>query len=192
MVTLSKIYTRTGDEGTTRLGDNSEVAKTAPRVACYGATDEVNCVIGMALTCELPAASAALLRGVQNDLFDLGADLCLPESADGGGTALRVTSAQVERLESAIDEINADLKPLSSFVLPGGSTASAWLHMARAVCRRAERNVWLLRETEAVNANVTLYLNRLSDLLFVMARNENRRGQGDVLWDPGRFAAETE
>ena len=192
MVTLSKIYTRSGDEGTTRLGDNSEVSKTSPRVACYGATDEVNCVIGLVLACDLPPRGVALLRTVQNDLFDLGADLCLPEEAEGGDQALRVTGAQVERLEAAIDEINAGLEPLNSFVLPGGSSASAWLHMARAVCRRAEVSVWALRETVDINDNIALYLNRLSDLLFVMARDANGRGRGDVLWDPGRFAEETE
>lgn len=190
MVTLSKIYTRTGDQGTTRLGNNEEVAKTHPRVECYGTTDEVNSVIGLALTCDLPPRTAALLRSVQNDLFDLGADLCLPEDAADGGSALRMTAGHIEKLETAIDEINANLEPLNSFVLPGGSRASSWLHLARTVCRRAERSVWALRETETVNEHVTLYLNRLSDLLFVMARNENGHGRDDVLWDPGRFRRE--
>ena len=188
MVTLSKIYTRTGDKGSTRLGNNKSVAKTDPRVECCGATDELNSVLGLTLTCDLPSSTAQLLRSIQNDLFDVGADLCLPE--EKGDKGLRVSAAQVSRLESAIDQINENLEPLNSFLLPGGSTAASWLHLARAVCRRAERSVWHLREIEFVNENVTSYLNRLSDLLFVMARNENDLGRQDILWDPGRFRNE--
>lgn len=186
MVTLSKIYTRTGDHGTTRLGNNKEVSKTDLRVECCGEADELNCVLGLALNCELPPAIADLVASVQNDLFDLGADLCLPDGDEG----LRVAAQQVVRLEEAIDRINADLEPLNSFLLPGGSKAAALLHLARAVCRRAERRVWQLRETETVNENVSSYLNRLSDLLFVMARDSNDHGQADVLWKPGQFREE--
>jgi len=182
MVTLSKIYTRTGDNGTTRLGNNKTVSKTDLRVECCGAADELNCVLGLTLNGDLPPETAALLASVQNDLFDIGADLCLPD-----GEGLRVSLHQVSRLETAIDQINANLEPLNSFLLPGGSKTASWLHLARAVCRRAERRVWQLRETEAVNENVSSYLNRLSDLLFVMARNANDHGRADILWEPGRY-----
>ncbi len=183
MVTLSKIYTRTGDNGTTRLGNNEAVSKTDVRIECCGAVDELNCILGLALISDLPSAAADLVASIQNDLFDLGADLCLPD----GNTGLRVSARQVSRLEEAIDQINANLEPLNSFLLPGGSRAASWLHLARAVCRRAERRVWQLRETETVNENVSSYLNRLSDLLFVMARNANDHGRADILWEPGRF-----
>ena len=188
MVTLSKIYTRAGDGGTTRLGNNEAVSKTDLRVECCGEADELNCVLGLVLNYELSPAIANLVASVQNDLFDLGADLCLPDGDEG----LRVSAQQVVRLEEAIDRINAELQPLNSFLLPGGSKAAALLHLARAVCRRAERRVWQLRERETVNENVSSYLNRLSDLLFVMARDSNDHGQGDVLWKPGRFREEDE
>ena len=182
MVTLSKIYTRTGDNGTTRLGNNKTVSKTDLRVACCGEVDELNCILGLTLNCDLPPEAADLLASVQNDLFDVGGDLCLPD-----GDGLRVSARQVLRLEAAIDQINANIEPLNSFLLPGGSRAASFLHLARAVCRRAERQVWQLHEAEDVNESVSSYLNRLSDLLFVMARDSNDRGRADVLWEPGRF-----
>ena len=190
MVTLSKIYTRTGDQGKTRLGNNQPVSKTDLRVECCGAADELNSVLGLVLNCDLSQAAAEMLGSIQNDLFDLGADLCLPQ--EESDTGLRVTADQVSRLEMAIDEINANLEPLNSFVLPGGSNAASWLHLARAVCRRAERRVWQLRESETVNEQVSSYLNRLSDLLFVMAREANNSGRRDVLWEPGRFREKEE
>lgn len=184
MVYLSRIYTKTGDDGTTGLGDGSRVSKTDPRVAAYGSVDELNSVLGLLLT--LPQAEGELLTLVQNDLFDVGADLCVPPSGDEKLEArLRVQPAQTKRLEDAIDRLNADLAPLTSFVLPGGSPAAAWCHLARTVCRRAERDVIALHQSgAAVNAEVVAYLNRLSDLLFVLARAYNK-GRGDVLWRPG-------
>ena len=189
MVNLSRIYTRTGDAGKTRLGGGEEVAKTHARVEAYGAVDELNSVLGLALA----AGSAlgrhvAILRWVQNDLFDLGADLCRPrESGEAPPSALRILASQVMRVEQAIDEINTPLPTLDSFVLPGGTAASAWFHLARTVCRRAERRAWQLAEEDTVNEHSLIYLNRLSDLLFVMARAENSGpdGGGEVLWEPG-------
>lgn len=189
MVTLSRIYTKTGDRGDTALGDGQRVAKDHARVAAYGDVDELNATLGL-LAANCPDfAEAALVRGVQNDLFDVGADLCVPPPADGSeapGAALRVTAAQCERLERAIDRLNDPLPTLRSFVLPGGSPAAAWLHLARTVCRRAERGVVTLMRAEPVNPAVLVYLNRLSDLLFVMARAANAGGAGDVLWVPGQ------
>jgi cob(I)alamin adenosyltransferase len=151
-------------------------------VTAYGEIDELNSVLGIA-ACHAPE-SASLVRSIQNELFDAGADLCLP--ATDGESALRVRAEQVTRLEQEIDRLNERLQPLNSFVLPGGSVAAAWLHFARTVCRRAERAVVALVQTERLNPNVLVYLNRLSDLLFVMARVANRDGQGDVLWEPGK------
>jgi cob(I)alamin adenosyltransferase len=193
MVYLSRIYTKSGDKGDTGLGDGSRVPKDHPRVAAYGSVDELNSVLGLLLAyapAELDAAgSGELLRGIQNDLFDVGADLCVPLPVDGGkDTRLRVTAAQAERLEGAIDRLNATLQPLNSFVLPGGSLAAAWCHLARTVCRRAERDVVALLRTEAINPQVLIYLNRLSDLLFVLARACNGNGRNDVLWEPGKTA----
>jgi cob(I)alamin adenosyltransferase len=182
MVFLSRIYTKSGDGGETGLGDGSRVLKCSPRVTAYGEVDELNAVLGLA-ACHTPD-SASLLRSIQNDLFDVGADLCLP--AADGTSALRVRPEQVSGLEREIDRLNERLQPLNSFVLPGGSVAAAWLHFARTVCRRAERAVVTLIQVEQVNPNVLIYLNRLSDLLFVMARVANRDGQGDVLWEPGK------
>lgn len=188
MVFLSRIYTRTGDQGDTGLGDGSRVPKDHPRVAAYGSVDELNSVLGL-LACvnglKMPPWQA-MLAGIQNDLFDLGADLCVPpQEGEEPGKKLRVQTQQAERLERLIDQYNEGLGALRSFVLPRGSEASAWCHLARTVCRRAEREVVTLAHTEAVNPQVVVYLNRLSDLLFVLARVWNEQGKGDVLWVPG-------
>ena len=180
MVYLSRIYTKSGDAGDTGLGDGTRVPKDHPRVAAYGEVDELNAVLGLAVL-HAPA-DAELLRSIQNDLFDVGADLCVPGTDPA---ALRVTAAQAERLERAIDGVNERLQPLRSFVLPGGSAAAAWLHLARTVCRRAERAVVALGHAEPVNPQAVIYLNRLSDLLFVLARAANADGTADVLWVPG-------
>ena len=186
MVYLSRIYTKTGDDGTTALGDGSRVPKDHPRIAAYGTVDELNSVLGLALAARPPRAQADLLRSIQNDLFDVGADLCRPRKPDEkAGETLRVGEPYAGRLERAIDGLNVRLRPLRSFVLPGGKPLSAWLHLARTVCRRAEREVVTLRGREPVNPQVVIYLNRLSDLLFVMARAANRGGRDDVLWVPG-------
>jgi cob(I)alamin adenosyltransferase len=182
MVFLSRIYTRSGDAGETGLGDGSRVSKCSPRVTAYGEVDELNAVLGLS-ACHA-ADNESLLRTIQNDLFDVGADLCVPPG--GSEARLRVRPEQTTRLEREIDRLNERLQPLNSFILPGGSVAAAWLHFARTVCRRAERAVVTLTQTEAVNPSVLVYLNRLSDLLFVMARVANRDGQGDVLWEPGK------
>lgn len=189
MVRLTKIYTRTGDGGRTRLGDMSETGKTDPRVEAYGSVDEANAAIGVARAA-LAGGDAvnAILGRVQNELFDLGADLCVPDR----GTPLefeplRVTARQVERLETDIDTFNARLDPLDSFILPAGTDASARLHLARTICRRAERRTIALAESgEPVSAEVIKYLNRLSDLLFVLARIANDEGRDDVKWVPGQ------
>jgi len=179
MVKLTKIYTRTGDTGTTGLVDGSRVAKSDPRIAAIGDVDEANSVLGVALVA-VPAGTVRdeLVR-IQNDLFDLGADLATPGGIDG---ALRIVPTQVERLERAIDALNADLSPLTSFILPGGDAGAAGLHLARAVVRRAERSVTAMPEASRVAAT---YINRLSDYLFVAARALNQSGAGDVLWVPG-------
>jgi cob(I)alamin adenosyltransferase len=182
MVQLTRIYTRGGDQGRTSLGDGTRVAKHALRVEAYGNVDEANATIGLARLHARDDHDAMLAR-IQNDLFDLGADLCRPD--DGGAARLRVSDAQVDRLEAEIDRLNAALQPLQSFVLPGGSALSAYLHLARTVVRRAERGVVALAEQEAVNPAVVRYLNRLSDHLFVLARAANDDGAGDVLWVPG-------
>ena len=180
MVKLNKIYTRTGDDGSTGLADGSRVAKTAARVAAYGTCDEANGVIGLARLHTTGDADAMLAR-IQNELFDVGADLATPEGAEW---ALRATPAQVTRLETEIDAMNGHLAPLNSLILPGGSPASAWLHLARTVVRRAERLAVEAAVSEAINPVAISYLNRLSDHLFVLARAENA-AQGDVLWVPG-------
>ena len=187
MVYLSRIYTRTGDQGDTALGDGTRVPKDHPRVAAYGGVDELNAVLGLLGALRPEPAEAELLRGIQNDLFDVGADLCVPQPADeAAGARLRVRPEQTARLEQAIDRLNATLSPLSSFVLPGGTAAAAWAHLARTVCRRAERDVVALARAEPVNPEVIVYLNRLSDLLFVLARVYNNNGRDDVLWQPGQ------
>lgn len=183
-VHLTRIYTRTGDTGTTALGDMSRVRKSDARVGAYADCDETNAVIGVALACGgVGERTAAVLRVVQNDLFDLGADLCTPIVEDPQYPPLRVTETQVTQLESWCDEFNADLPKLNSFILPGGSPASAYLHQARTVTRRAERSAWVMAESAEVNEWALRYLNRLSDLLFILARFENPGG--DVLWRPG-------
>jgi cob(I)alamin adenosyltransferase len=190
MVKLNKIYTRTGDDGTTALGTGDRVAKYDLRVEAYGTVDETNATIGLARLytgTSSPKLDAMLMR-IQNDLFDLGADLCFPEEMKKGEAALRVTAAQVERLEAEIDEMNSALDALRSFVLPGGAPAAAYLHLARTVCRRAERLVAALaaRPMEPVSAQAAGYINRLSDFLFVAARFANDKGASDVLWVPGQ------
>lgn len=186
MVFISKIYTKTGDTGDTGLGDGSRVPKDHPRVAAYGTVDELNALLGVFLSQpNVDAPIRDLIRSIQNDLFDVGADLCLP--LRDNEKALRVRAEQAERLEKAIDLYNERLQPLKSFVLPGGAAAAAWCHLARTVCRRAERDVVTLSHKESVNREVIIYLNRLSDLLFVLARVSNRDGQEDVLWVPGKY-----
>jgi len=183
MVRLTRIYTKTGDKGTTALGTGKRVPKHDLRVEAFGTVDETNAAIGIARLHTKGDADAMLAR-VQNDLFDLGADLCAPEG-DGSKERLRVIDAQIERLEREIDRMNGELSPLNSFVLPGGTAASAYLHQARTVARRAERNITRLAESEPVNPAVIRYINRLSDHLFVLARYENDKGTKDVLWKPG-------
>src|SRR5262245_1747880 len=186
MVFLSRIYTKSGDKGETGLGDGTRVPKDAARVEAFGQVDELNSVIGLVLANCPDCPEGVFLRSIQNDLFDVGADLCVPPAAgEEPGKCLRVTAAQAERLEKAIDRLNEKLQPLNSFVLPGGTTGAAWLHLARTVCRRAERAVVTLMHTENVNQQVLIYLNRLSDFLFVLARVANDGVKGDVLWVPG-------
>ncbi len=189
MVKLTKIYTRGGDKGETSLGDGARVAKHDPRIAAYGSVDEANAAIGLARLHTEDEADAMLSR-IQNDLFDLGADLCVPQSPGApGGEAdksrLRIAAAQVERLEAEIDAMNAELAPLESFVLPGGTPAAAWLHLARTVARRAERLMTELDRREPLTPEALQYINRLSDHLFVMSRFLNDKGARDVLWRPG-------
>lgn len=191
MVKLTKIYTRSGDSGTTVLGDSKRVSKTHPRVAAYGGVDEVNATLGVVVaTARGPYPELAkALELLQHDLFDLGADLCTPIKGDEApGSALRITGERVKALEDMIDEHNADLAPLNSFVLPGGSMLAAQLHVARTVCRRAERGVAHLIELEPEQTSVLTmkYLNRLSDLFFVLSRFVNDKGHDDVLWIPGK------
>src|ERR1700687_4767519 len=171
MVYLSRISTKTGDTGETALGDGTRVPKDHPRVAAYGSVDELNAVLGLLLAQAPGMPEAELLRSIQNDLFDVGADLCVPLPPAGeSDKRLRVQSNQAERLEKAIDRLNAGLQPLKSFVLPGGNASAAWCHLARTVCRRAERDVIAMTRTGTVNPQVIVYLNRLSDYLFVLAR----------------------
>ena len=185
MVYLHRIYTKSGDGGQTMLGSGEIVPKTSLRIAAYGAVDELNACLGVVLLVELPAGFADRLRTIQNDLFDLGADLCVPEQPPPAHPPLRVTEQQVTRLETWIDEWNEPLPPLTSFVLPGGTPAAAHLHVARTVCRRAEIAGWSLNEQERINPAALRYLNRLSDLLFVAARACNATHSGDILWKPG-------
>jgi cob(I)alamin adenosyltransferase len=180
-VNLTRIYTKLGDGGETHLGDMSRVPKTHPRIEAYGDVDELNALIGLALaTAELPDRYAEWLRRVQNDLFDVGADLAVPPGKDEERPRLRVTSEYTTWLEEACDEVNATLEPLKSFVLPGGSPAAAHLHVCRTVCRRAERRVLLV---EDANPETVRYLNRLSDLLFILSRGAN--AGDEPLWRPG-------
>lgn len=191
MVKLNKIYTKTGDAGTTGLGTGERVAKDAARIAAYGTVDETNSVVGMARI-HLGGGHQGLdskLERIQNDLFDLGADLCVPDRGEKlAYEPLRMSEAQVDRIEAEIDELNAELQPLKSFVLPGGSAAAAALHVARTVCRRAEREMVTLSglADEDVSPAAMKYINRLSDFLFVASRYVNDRGRSDVLWVPGQ------
>ncbi len=180
-VNLTRIYTKLGDDGETHLGDMSRVPKTHPRIEAYGDVDELNSQIGVTLTIDgLPAAYTEWLRRIQNDLFDVGADLSVPESADEARQRLRVRAEQTTWLEQRCDEVNQTLEPLRSFVLPGGTAAAAHLHVCRTVCRRAERRTLLV---EGANPEVLRYLNRLSDLLFILSRGAN--GADEPLWQPG-------
>ncbi len=187
MVRLSRIYTKTGDGGETGLGDGTRLPKHHLRIAAYGTLDELSSMLGIVLASGIEAPWAALLRSIQNDLFDTGSDLCVPGAA---GEKLRILPSYTERMEREIDRLNERLQPLASFVLPGGVPQAAWLHLARTVCRRAERHVSELmalpEEKERVNPEVLRYLNRLSDLLFVLARAANHWGEQDVLWEPGK------
>ena len=184
MVVLNRIYTKTGDKGETALGDGTRVKKHAARIASYGTVDETNAVIGIA---RLHASGDVdqMLGRIQNDLFDLGADLCIPETGRRAEGALRITDSQVSRLEREIDAMNAELASLTSFVLPGGTPAAAYLHLARTVARRAERLMVELAQTETISPAALKYINRLSDHLFVASRYVNEKGAKDVLWKPG-------
>ena len=189
MVKLNKIYTRTGDDGTTGLVDGSRLAKHATRMEAIGAVDEANSAIGLAVVALGPGAHADALRRIQNDLFDLGADLATPLGDDEPEWALRMTEAQVNRLEQEIDVLNGGLTALDSFILPGGSSAAAAIHLARAIARRAERSAVAAAGQRALSMHARNYLNRLSDLLFVLGRVVNARpelgGSGDIKWVPG-------
>ncbi len=192
-VHLTRIYTKTGDDGTTALGDMSRVKKTDPRIAAYADVDEANAAIGVAIALgELPDELSAVLTQIQNDLFDVGADLCSPVVENPQWPPLRVTDVQVERLEGWCDEYNGRLTKLNSFILPGGTKGAALLHVARTVTRRAERMTWALIEDdpERTSTITVRYLNRLSDLLFILSRVANPGG--DVLWRPGGGAAPTD
>ena len=185
MVKLNKIYTRTGDDGTSGLVDGSRVSKSSVRMAAIGEVDEANAAIGMAIAELIPGDLTEHLLGIQNDMFDLGADLATP-----GEIGLRIVASQVARLEQAIDVMNAELEPLQSFILPGGSIAVAALHLAKTVVRRAERAAVALNESEPLNPQLLAYLNRLSDLLFVTARYVAAKEGGDILWKPGAMRDE--
>jgi cob(I)alamin adenosyltransferase len=188
MVNLTRIYTRTGDDGTTSLGDMSRTGKNDPRLKAYADVDEANCAIGLALaTSDFPEDVQTLLVAIQNDLFDVGADLCTPVVEEPAHPPLRVTDPYVERLEAACDHYNEQLEPLRSFVLPGGTVGASQLHVARTVVRRAERSTWAALDTYhgGMNGLTATYLNRLSDLLFILARLANKESGGDVLWQPG-------
>jgi cob(I)alamin adenosyltransferase len=184
MVVLNRIYTKAGDKGETSLGDGVRVPKYALRIAAIGSVDEANAAIGLARLAAKGDADAMLAR-IQNDLFDLGADLCVPEEGRRAEGALRIVASQVTRLEQEIDVMNAALAPLTSFVLPGGTDAAAHLHLARTIVRRAERDMAALATRESVGSEALSYINRLSDHLFVMARHVNAAAGGDVLWTPG-------
>lgn len=184
MVVLNRIYTKTGDKGETALGDGSRLPKHALRIASYGTVDEANATIGLARL-HTEGEMDAMLARIQNDLFDLGADLCIPETGRRNEGALRIVDSQVERLEHEIDAMNAELAPLKSFVLPGGTPVAAYLHLSRTVVRRAERLIAELAAHEPVGAAALKYVNRLSDHLFVASRYANDKGAKDVLWVPG-------
>jgi cob(I)alamin adenosyltransferase len=182
---LDRIYTRGGDHGETSLGDGARTPKCHIRVKAFGGIDEANAAIGVALLHIDDSEVRTILSLVQNDLFDVGADLCVPEREGSARSRLRVSAKQVETLEQHIDTFNAALSPLTSFILPGGSPASAYLHLARTIVRHAERDVVELALSETINEEALKYVNRLSDLLFVLCRYLNARGTADVLWTPG-------
>jgi len=182
MVKLDKIYTRGGDQGLTSLGDGKRVRKDNLRVSCYGEIDEVNAIIGISMIYS-SKKTIDRLKIIQNDLFDIGADLCVPENSEK--IKLRVSETQISYLESEIDEMNKELKSLNSFILPGGTKASSYLHLARCVTRRAERSISKLLKDEVINEVIFKYVNRLSDFLFVASRYENKEN-GDILWEPGK------
>ena len=184
MIKLNKIYTKTGDGGDTALGDGERVLKDSLRVSAYGNVDELNASIGI-ITLYANAELKRKLKNIQNDLFDIGADLCVPIS-EKNKDRLRLSTNQIETLELEIDEMNSILEPLNSFVLPGGCRSATFLHMARTICRRAERSVVSLRSQEEINTNTLVYLNRLSDWLFVASRVENQENSSEVLWAPGK------
>ena len=189
MVVLNKIYTKTGDDGSTALGSGERRKKSDPRIEAYGTVDETNAIVGLIRlhTKDSETGIDGVLARIQNDLFDLGADLATPETdQDLGYEPLRITDQQVTALEEAIDKFNAELTPLRSFVLPGGSAASSHLHLARTVSRRAERLMVDLQEREKINTSAVRYMNRLSDFFFVASRFLNAKGEGDVLWVPGQ------
>jgi cob(I)alamin adenosyltransferase len=187
MVKLDKIYTRGGDKGLTSLGDGTRVTKHDPRVSAYGTVDECNSILGLArLHLAGDAEADAILGRIQNDLFDVGADLCTPEEENPKWPPLRIVPEQTLRLEREIDAMNEKIPPLQSFILPGGTPAAAWLHLARTVARRAERAMTAAAETTAINPEAIKYINRLSDHLFVMGRRLNDNGAKDVLWVPGK------
>lgn len=184
MPRITKVYTRTGDDGTTGLGTGRRVPKTSQRIIAYGAVDELNSQIGVALACEPATQLVAPLRRIQNELFHAGADLCIPDENKPDLPCPRIEARHVEALEQLMDSLSEELEPLTNFILPGGAPAAAALHVARTICRRAEIETLRLAETESVSADLRCYLNRLSDALFVMARYENkRRGISDPLWD---------
>ena len=184
MVKLNKIYTKTGDDGDTSLGDGQRVLKDSLRVNAYGNVDELNASIGVA-TLYVSEDLKRKLKNIQNDLFDLGADLCVPVS-EKNNHRLRVSKNQVKTIEAEIDEMNNILEPLNSFILPGGCESATFLHLARTICRRAERSIVSLRSKEKINDNALVYLNRLSDWLFVASRVENQENSTEVLWSPGK------
>ena len=184
MIKLNKIYTKTGDGGDTALGDGERVLKDSLRVSAYGNVDELNASIGI-ITLYANTELKRKLKNIQNDLFDIGADLCVP-IAEKNKDRLRLSTNQIETLELEIDEMNSILEPLNSFVLPGGCRSATFLHMARTICRRAERSVVSLRSQEEINNNTLIYLNRLSDWLFVASRVENQENSSEVLWAPGK------
>ena len=183
MVKLNKIYTRTGDKGSTQLGDGERVDKNSLRVDAYGSVDESNATIGLSIL-RTNTKIKKILQIIQNDLFDLGADLCMPDKKSI--QKLKITKDRVDYIEKNIDSFNKELAPLNSFILPGGSESSTYLHIARTVTRRAERKVCALSKKEKINPIAVIYLNRLSDLLFVLARYTNNKGKKDILWKPGK------
>ena len=183
MVKLNKIYTRTGDKGSTQLGDGKRVDKNSLRVDAYGSVDEANATIGLSIL-RTNTKIKKILQIIQNDLFDLGADLCMPDKKKI--QKLKITKDRVDYIEKKIDSFNKELAPLSSFILPGGSESSTYLHIARTVTRRAERKVCALSKKERINPVAIIYLNRLSDLLFVLAWYTNNKGKKDILWKPGK------